>query len=135
MIRLSIRLNFAGGEKVDDTEDEAEMEPSPRKGIFHGSIVSKISVVCMIGVMITQGLQNSQINEYKCDCSDADIDMMRSFETLAFCTPNATCVNGDGAVSDDMTCLYGRCIKNAKAGYPCLNPRYNHKVCSSRLSV
>jgi len=123
LIKISIYLNFpAKEEEVEEQKVSLNDSPEKSKGsrLFQGSIVSRISVICMFFVMVTQGLQNSNISLFKCECSDTDIDQMTRFTELDMCT--------DGSCPDGFSCLYERCIKNGPPGYPCYNPRFNHKV-------
>lgn len=84
------------------------------------------SVVCMIGCMITQGLQNAEIINYKCDCTDDEIKNSYNLTALPMCDTTGLCLDPKTNQSTATTCIADRCIPNAQShGYPCIDPQYN----------
>jgi len=141
-IRCSIQLVFpamvkqeAAGEDEDDDEDEAGDDAY----VLGSSIMSRVSVFCMFGCMLTQGLQNSQTPLYKCACTDAEIRQLENADSLIDCSATGFCLsefdNPNGTIfNTNQTCVYGKCLTNSFQGYACYNPRFNRMMHASNVT-
>jgi len=134
-IACSISLVFPGFEtkakKGDESDDEDEEDDAPPQ--LQKSIMSRVSVICMLGCMLTQGLQSSQIPLYKCACSDTQIRQLENFDSLIDCDSIGLCSaefdNPNGTIfNSNQTCVYGKCLTKSFQGYACYNPRFNRVV-------
>jgi hypothetical protein len=103
-----------------------------QEGFQRGAPVSVISVICMFGCMLTQGLQNANINLYKCECTDDDIMRSQDLTQMMPCDADGLCLVEalvDGQMQNVTTSLYkciaDVCVFHARQGYPCMNPWYN----------
>lgn len=99
-----------------------------------GAPLSVLTLVSMLGCMLTQGLQNANINEYKCGCTNDDMLSSEAFDALP-CTDAGLCqieqvVNGNivNVTSTRYQCVGDRCIVQSDQGYACINPWYNHLI-------
>ena len=137
-IRCSIQLVFPYEKKVemnedDDDEEEVEEMKAPN------SVMSRISVLCMLGCMLTQGLQFASIASYKCACSDAQVAQLEDYGSLRDCTPGGDCPaefdNPNGTIMlSNQTCVQNKCLENSFQGYACYNPRFNHVIHAANLT-
>ena len=133
-ISCSIFLVFPGFKKRPKPEEGAEEgdeDDLPEE--LGSSIMSRISVICMLGCMLTQGLQFSQISLYKCACSDTEIKQLENFDSLINCNSMGLCIaefdNLNGTmINSNQTCVYGKCLTRSFQGYACYNPRFNRIV-------
>ncbi len=106
-----------------------------REAFHRGAPISVLSVICMFGCMLTQGLQNANINLYKCDCTDADLIRSYDWSLMKPCDADGLCLvesTVDGVLTNVTTshykCISDVCVFHANQGYPCINPWFNPLV-------
>jgi len=137
-IRCSIKLVFPD-EKSDERTEEDDDEEEVAKKKAANSVMSRISVFCMLSCMLTQGLQFASIAAYKCACSDAQIRQLEDYDSLRDCTPGGACSaefnNPNGTIMlSNHTCLQNKCVENSFQGYACYNPRFNRVIHAANLT-
>ena len=134
-IKLSIILVFPPEEKKKDTsaEEDGDTEDKAEPGKPH-SILSRVAVVCMLGCMLSQGLQTANISMYKCACSDGDINQLdNNWDGLPNCDA-VGCLNLLGEISSNTTCIHGKCVSKSFQGYACYNPQKNYLIQRGNLT-
>jgi hypothetical protein len=140
LIKCSIYLVFPAfreQKKGDSEDDDAGEEAAPP--VLGNSYMSYISVVCMFGCMITQGLQFAQTPLYKCACTDAQIRQMENYDSLVDCSPLGFCLaefgNPNGTIlNKNQTCVSGKCLSKSFQGYACYNPRFNRVIHAANIT-
>jgi hypothetical protein len=93
--------------------------------------------MAMIGCMLTQGLQNSQINLFKCSCTDAQLKQLENLGSLPPCDAGGLCIDPATNKSfTNATCYSGHCVTVSRQGFVCYNPRENALLTNiSRVST
>ena len=134
-ISCSIHLVFPSLETVKSIEEDEDEDTPPRYELGN-SVMAKISVICMLGCMVSQGLQFSDIPDYKCACTDSQIRQLESYSTLASCNTLGQCVSqvNPALMNTNQTCVFGKCLDNSIQGYACYNPRFNHVAHTSNIT-
>ena len=140
LIKCSIYLVFPAfkeEKKAIDEDDDEEKEQVPP--VLGNSYMSYISVVCMFGCIITQGLQFAQTPLYKCACTDAEIRQLENYDSLVDCSPLGFCLaefgNPNGTIlNKNQTCVSGKCLTKSFQGYACYNPRFNRLIHAANIT-
>ena len=138
-IVCSIRLVFPDEKQVKRLDEDDDDDVEQAAPVLDNSLMSRVSVICMLGCMLSQGLQNSNMSLYKCACSDTQLKQLEAFDSLRDCTPAGDCLaefdNPNGTIMlSNQTCVYKKCLDNSFQGYACYNPRFNRLVHASNIT-